>query len=80
MTQAPRSKKRNSGSPLPRWNLGDLYPAPNAAELERDLKAADSDARRFSKKYKGKLAALTGDRLGAAVADYERQQHRQLLS
>ena len=76
MTQAPRSKKRNSGSPLPRWNLGDLYPAPNAAELERDLKAADSDARRFSKKYKGKLAALTGDQLGAAVADYERQQER----
>ncbi len=76
MTQAPRSKKRNADSALPRWDLGDLYPAPDAAELEGDLKSADGKAKRFSKKYKGKLAALTGALLGGAIAEYERQQER----
>ena len=76
MTQAPRSKKRDAGSPLPLWNLGDLYTAPDAAELGRDLEAADGEAKRFNKKYKDKLAGLTGARLGRAIAGYERQQER----
>ena len=76
MTQAPRSKKLNADSTLPRWDLSDLYKSPDAVEIEGDLKAADSEAKRYAKKYKGKLAGLTGARLGAAIADYERQQER----
>ncbi|MHA1538763.1 MAG: M3 family oligoendopeptidase [Alphaproteobacteria bacterium] len=76
MTQARESKKPNADNPLPRWQLGDLYPAPDGAELEGDLKAADGEAKRFSKKYQGKLTALNGARLAGAIADYERQQER----
>ena len=76
MTQAPQSKKRNADSPLPQWNLSDLYPAPDGAEIEGDLKAADEDAKKFTKKYKDKLEGLSGARLAKAVAEYERQQER----
>jgi len=76
VTQAPQSKKRNADSPLPQWNLSDLYPAPDGAEIEGDLKAADEDAKKFTKKYKDKLEGLSGARLAKAVAEYERQQER----
>jgi oligoendopeptidase F len=59
---------------LPRWNLRDLYPGIDSKELRGDLKRVAAAALRFEKRYKGKLAALGGDALGAAIADYERLQ------
>jgi oligoendopeptidase F len=57
---------------LPEWNLNDLYTAMDAPELLADLARADTDARAFADKYKGKLSALaaSGGMLGA-VKDYE---------
>ena len=57
---------------LPQWDLSDLYPAPNAPGLQRDLSQAAADAEAFEKAYKGRLAGLDGAGLGAAVAEYER--------
>src|SRR6476660_7069145 len=31
--------------PMPTWNLGDLYPAPDSKEFQRDLDAAATEAK-----------------------------------
>jgi oligoendopeptidase F len=62
--------------PMPQWDLADLYPSPDAEELKSDLEAADRDARKFEDDYRGRLAGLGGDELGAAVAEFERMSER----
>ena len=56
---------------LPEWDLADLYPATDSAELETDLNRAATESRAFSDRYKGRLSGLAGDALGAAIAEYE---------
>ena len=58
--------------PMPEWDLGDLYAAPDAPELERDLVRADAEAKAFQQRYQGRLAELSGKELGEAIAAYER--------
>src|SRR5438876_4894072 len=60
--------------PLPEWDLGDLYPGRDSPELARDLADLAAQASAFRARYEGRLAALTGAELGAAVAQYEKQQ------
>ena len=43
---------------LPEWDLSDLYPAPDAAEVKADLDWARSEAKAFERDYKGKLEEL----------------------
>jgi len=62
--------------PLPVWNLADLYPGMDAPELERDLAAAEADAKAFNARHIGKLAGLSGVELGAAIAGFERLDER----
>lgn len=57
---------------LPEWDLTDLYPAPDSAELAADLDKAEAVAKAFSQRYDGKLAAISGDDFGDAIAEYER--------
>ncbi|MBR9971725.1 M3 family oligoendopeptidase [Magnetospirillum sulfuroxidans] len=57
---------------LPEWDLSDLYPAPDSPELAADLEAAEAAAKAFSQTYDGKLAAISGDEFGRAIAEYER--------
>src|ERR1700748_101231 len=59
---------------LPTWNLTDLYSSPTGPDLEIDLKRAAEDAEAFAKDYEGKIAAMDGNALGAAVARYEALQ------
>jgi len=56
---------------LPAWDLSDLYPSPDAPALKADLDRLDADAKAFRDRYAGKLAAIDGAALGAAVAEYE---------
>jgi len=56
---------------LPEWDLSDLYPAPDSAEIETDFKRADTLSKDFAKRYKGKLADIDGDEMGQAIADFE---------
>lgn len=53
------------------WNLADLYQGPDDAALEADLAAAEADARAFQSAHQGRLDAMNGAELGAAVEVYE---------
>ncbi len=57
---------------LPTWDLGDLYPAPDSSAVEADFAKADEAAKQFALTHQGKLAALSGAALAAAIGDYER--------
>ena len=59
---------------LPQWDLGDLYPATDSAELAADLERAGAEAKAFNARYAGNIAALGGAELGQAVAAYEALQ------
>ena len=56
-------------SNLPRWNLTDLYPAPDSPELARDLKISAEQAVAFETKWKGKLEAEVSKAQGGDFAD-----------
>ena len=60
------------GSDLPAWDLTDLYPAPDAPEVERDLQEAETLSRRFSGRFAGRLAKLSGAELAGAIGEFER--------
>ena len=70
---AAADKKAALGA-LPQWDLSDLYPGPDSAELNRDLVLLAEDANAFRQRYEGRLAGLSGAELGAAVEAYERMQ------
>ncbi|MFQ5773382.1 MAG: M3 family oligoendopeptidase [Kiloniellaceae bacterium] len=59
---------------LPTWDLGDLYPGPEAPDLKSDLARCAAEAKAFRARYEGKLAGLDGAALGRAVAAYEALQ------
>ncbi|MDB5410533.1 MAG: oligoendopeptidase [Rhodospirillales bacterium] len=59
---------------LPEWNLADLYSGQDSPELAADLAASERQADDFAAAYEGKLASLSGEALGAAIAAYERLQ------
>jgi oligoendopeptidase F len=56
---------------LPEWNLSDLYPSRDSAELKRDLAALEQDTKAFRATYNGKLSSLSGPKLAEAIATYE---------
>ena len=56
---------------LPTWDLTDLYPAPDSAELAADADRAEAEAQAFNAAYAGKVADLSGAGLAAALAEYE---------
>jgi oligoendopeptidase F len=70
---APATQPAALGA-LPEWNLADLYPGRDSPELAADLAASERGAAAFAARYEGKLAGLSGDELGAAIAEYERLQ------
>jgi oligoendopeptidase F len=59
---------------LPEWDLSDLYPGRDSEALTRDLTALAKNAEAFRERYEGRLAALSGAELGAAIEAYERLQ------
>jgi oligoendopeptidase F len=72
---AERPKRIALGA-LPEWDLSDLYPGPESAALTGDLTALAGDSEAFRERYEGRLAALSGAELGAAVEEYERLQEK----
>ena len=57
---------------LPTWDLGDLYPGPDSPAVEADLTKAEQAARAFASAHQGRLGAMPGSALAAAIAEYER--------
>ncbi|MEC5325766.1 M3 family oligoendopeptidase [Aurantimonas sp. A3-2-R12] len=59
---------------LPEWNLADLYPAMDSAELKSDLEKARDKAETFQNRWRGRLAEAArgeGEGLAAAVVEFE---------
>eukprot|EP01031_Cornospumella_fuschlensis_P000383 gene383-biopygen327 len=48
----------NSFGDLPEWDLSDLYAAPDAPEVERDMVWLEGETTRFEAAYKGRLSGL----------------------
>ena len=65
---SPARAKREK---LPEWDLTDLFPAPDSPELAKAIKGSRTDCKAFEARYQGKLAALDGGALAAAIAEYE---------
>ena len=57
--------------PAPRWDLSDLYTAPDDPTLARDLETAEAEAKAIEAEFRGKLAELDGDGLAAMIRRYE---------
>lgn len=80
MTPFPRAAfdAREGESPehrlgrLPEWNLTDLYAAPDAPEIARDIDWLRAECLAFAADYEGKLAALDAAGLLGAIERYER--------
>ncbi|MFD1883075.1 M3 family oligoendopeptidase [Paracoccus pacificus] len=56
---------------LPEWNLTDLYPAPDAPEITRDLERLEADAASFAADYQGRLADLDAAAMLECIRRYE---------
>lgn len=71
---AGRATKAAKLGAMPEWDLSDLYKAPDAPEIQRDLKAAAKEAARIKSAYQGRLAELAkdGGKLAVAIKDYEK--------
>ncbi|MGN6551175.1 MAG: M3 family oligoendopeptidase, partial [Pararhizobium sp.] len=60
---------------LPRWNLDDLYPGRDSAELKAAFDHVQKGSVDFEERWKGKLEEAAKDhRLGTAIAEYEALQ------
>jgi oligoendopeptidase F len=59
---------------MPEWNLSDLYTAPDAPEIKRDLDIGAKESARMKAAYQGKLAAMAADggSLAVVMTDYEK--------
>jgi len=57
---------------LPVWDLTDLYPAPESPAVEADFAKAEQAAHAFAAANQGRLAAMSGAALAAAITEYER--------
>jgi oligoendopeptidase F len=56
---------------LPEWDLSDLYTAPDAPELTRDLDWLAQECAGFAAAYEGKLADLDAEGMLACITRYE---------
>ncbi|SDE42260.1 M3 family oligoendopeptidase [Limimaricola pyoseonensis] len=77
MTREPRfdAATETGGRPLgnlPEWDLTDLYPAPDSAEIKNDIDWLEKACADFAADYEGKLASLDAAGLLEAVQRYER--------
>jgi oligoendopeptidase F len=56
---------------LPEWNLADLYGAPDAPEVARDMARLETECTAFAKDYEGKLHTLDAASFLDCVLRYE---------
>jgi oligoendopeptidase F len=71
-TTEPAQQAHNQFGALPVWELSDLYPGNESAELKADIERARSEAKAVETAYKGKLDGLARNGgLGAAIQRME---------
>lgn len=59
-------------SPLPRWDLRDLFPGPQSKEFDDALQSIEARSKSFATRYEGKIVKLSGQQLGEAIEAYEK--------
>ncbi len=60
-----------TGAENVRWDLSDLYSAPDDPRLETDMAQARALATAFASQYRGRVATLSAPELAQAMASYE---------
>lgn len=60
------------GAETIRWDLSDLYKAPDDENLTSDMKRIGEEADAFAARWKGRIAALSAEELKEALAGYEK--------
>ncbi len=80
---AAEAARAEEGAPdlgsMPEWSLADLYTAPDAPEVARDIEAAAAAAQRMKERYQGKLTGLGSDGAALATAIEEFEQLAELM-
>jgi oligoendopeptidase F len=56
---------------VPEWDLRDLYLSPDDPKIEMDLATVKQLAVRFAERHRGRIAALDGRELAAAIETFE---------
>ena len=56
---------------LPEWDLSDLYPAPDAAQLAEDIATLEKACCTFSRDYEGRLASLSPAKMLECIERYQ---------
>ncbi len=69
-----RAKTMTNDSPLPSWDLTDLYTTANSVEFKADLASLASQVQTFNELYKGRIGNLEGKQLSQAIKSYEIMQ------
>ena len=67
---AAASRKAEFGS-LPEWDLSDLYAAPDAPELARDLDALERACADFARDFEGRLVSLSPAKMLECIERYQ---------
>lgn len=67
---AAASRKADLGS-LPEWDLSDLYTAPDAPELARDLDALERACADFARDFEGRLVSLSPAKMLECIERYQ---------
>ena len=49
---------------IPEWDLTDLYTSPNSEKIKVDFQRAEKLSKKFSKRYKGTIKDIDGEKLG----------------
>ncbi|MBT5660271.1 MAG: M3 family oligoendopeptidase [Rhodospirillaceae bacterium] len=72
--EAGIAEDRATLADLPEWDLADLYPGRESAELEAGFDQAESAAKAFEARFEGKVGDIDGAAFGAAIIEYEAQE------
>ena len=77
-----KTNKPNDLGKLPVWNLKDLYKSSKSSQILLDLNFIEKEAKRFEKKYEGKISQLNSSKLFKAIVKFEKidEKINQILS
>lgn len=70
-SESPSGPEPKLGA-LPVWNLDDLYPGPDSAQLKQDLEWLETACRSFAETFEGRIASLDSEGLLKCVEQRER--------
>lgn len=67
----PAAKPKAKLGTLPQWDLKDLYAAPDAPAVPRDVTKLEGLCAEFRKDFEGRIDSISGEKFAAAIVRYE---------